>query len=83
MTISAVNHIRLLHMLHETADPEWLLHYMPNWMTLERLESLLANYANGSLTPLQVTELDAVLEIVPALEAMWHEQVGQQQQKAS
>lgn len=73
MTISIVNHRRLTELLHSVVDPESLLEFMPNWMTVERLESLLANYVNGSLTPLEVSELDAVLEIVPALEVVLHE----------
>lgn len=73
MTISIINHHRLMQLLHDGTNPEAVLEYMPKWVTVERLESLLANYTMGTLTPLQIAELDAILEIVPALEVVLHE----------
>lgn len=73
MTISIINHHRLMHLLHDGNSPEAVLEFMPKWVTVERLDSLLANYIAGALTPLQIAELDAILEIVPALEVVLHE----------
>lgn len=73
MTISIIAHQRLTDMLEDIGlNYDDLLEFMPNWMTVERLQSLLGDYRLGTLTPLQVAELDAVLEIVPALDDILH-----------
>lgn len=72
MTVSIVNHKRLMELL-QTTNTEDIMHYLPRWMTPERLYSLLHNYQHGALNDLEVAELDAVLEIVPALMAQFQQ----------
>lgn len=73
MSISIINHQRLIDFLYGGADTDWLLDHLPRWMSIERLYSLLHDYRLGTLTDLEVAELDAVLEIVPALQFLYTE----------
>lgn len=73
MAISLINHDELLYLLEMVENPESLLDYMPRWMTIERLYSLLNDYRAGHLTDLEIAELEAVLDIVPALVEMWEQ----------
>jgi hypothetical protein len=75
MTISIINHKRLLELLDAVDNPQQLLRHLPTWMTLQRLEALLEDYRYGVLNDLQIAELDAVLEIVPALENRYHKSI--------
>ena len=71
MARSIINHDEMLYLLELVENPESLLAYMPRWMTLDRLYSLINDYRGGSLSDLEVAELETVLDIVPALVEMW------------
>lgn len=70
MTASIINHNELQYLMHSLDHPEALLNYLPGWMTLERLQSLLNDFRIGLLGELELAELEAVLEIVPALHVL-------------
>lgn len=60
---------QLVELLARIDDQTRVLHYMPKWMTLERLFALIEGDRRGRLSPLQTMELAAILEIVPAMVA--------------
>lgn len=60
----------LLQMLNSSENPDEILRFLPRWETVDRVKYLINGYKEGWLTPLEVAELDAVLEIVPAIRQM-------------
>ena len=62
-----IAHEELIHLLHEVDDPTEILRFLPKWETVDRLEYLVEGYRNGTLSALEVSELDAVCEIIPAI----------------
>lgn len=60
----------LLQMLNTTDNPDEIMRFLPRWQTVDRVKYLINGYKEGWLTPLEIAELDAVLEIVPAIRQM-------------
>lgn len=58
-----VSHDELLNLIHET--PEEVLALLPKWESVMRIENLVRGYRAGILTPLEVAELDSLVEMVP------------------
>lgn len=67
LSISVIAHNELLEMLDTAADPGEILRFLPRWETVERIRYLVESYRAGRLAPLEVAELDSILELVPAI----------------
>jgi hypothetical protein len=72
LAISTIAHEELIKLLENTDDPRKILRYLPKWETVDRLEHLTKGYRAGTLTPLEIAELDAVLELMPAIHECCH-----------
>ena len=70
MTASIINHNELEFLLSNLTHPEDLMHYVPRWISRERLLIMLSDYRHGLLNDLEVAQLESVLQVVPAFVEM-------------